>query len=351
MLTAPTAASAHDGAAPSTLPPRGPARGVLAAVSVALCAALAALSLFVGSGDISWRESWAALTGADTTPDGIIVRAYRVPRTLLAVAVGAALGAAGALIQAITRNPLADPGILGVNSGAFFSVAVGTAFFGVGGITGQVGWALAGALATSVVVYLIGSSGRRGGGPVRLVLTGVAVGAVFSGISHGITLMLPEVFDRVRFWQVGSLQGRQIDVLWGVLPFIAAGLAVALALARPLNALALGEDLARSLGSTVPLVRGLGFLAITLLCGAATAAAGPVSFLGLMVPHAVRMVVGPDQRWIIPLSLVAAPIVFLAADILGRVLVPGELPVGVVTAFLGAPVLVWLVRRKEAATL
>ncbi|MEY9212342.1 iron chelate uptake ABC transporter family permease subunit [Thermobifida halotolerans] len=322
-------------------------KSLAVAVGIALCASLTALSLFVGSGDLTWSQSWDALTGHSASPDGIIVREYRVPRTLLAIVVGAALGAAGAVIQAVTRNPLADPGLLGVNSGAFLAVAVGAAFLGVSGVAGQVWLGLAGALATAVVVHLVGTSGRQGRNPVHLVLAGIAIGAVLNGVGHGVTLLAPEVFDRIRFWQVGSLQGRQIDVLWGVLPFVAAGLVITVALTRSLNTLALGDDLARSLGSRVLLVRGLGFTAITLLCGAATAAVGPVSFLGLMVPHAVRAVVGPDQRWIVPLSLVAAPVVFLGADILGRVVIAGELPVGIVTAFVGSPVLVWLVRRTE----
>ncbi|TDQ54252.1 iron chelate uptake ABC transporter family permease subunit [Actinorugispora endophytica] len=352
MLTARDAAPARGGPPAPAAARRGTARRLLVvAVGVALCAALSALSLFVGSGDLSPSESWNALNGVGTAADVVIVRDYRVPRTLLAVTTGAALGTAGAVIQAITRNPLADPGILGVNAGAFLAVAVGAAFFGATGTSGQVWWALGGALATSVAVYLVGTSGRQGGNPVQMVLAGVAVGAVFSGFSHGITLMTPEVFDRIRFWSAGSLQGRQTDVLWGVLPFVAAGLLIAVALTRSFNTLALGDDLARSLGGRVVLVRGAGFLSVTLLCGAATAAVGPVSFLGLMVPHAVRMVVGPDQRWVVPLSLLAAPVVFLSADILGRVVTAGELPVGIVTAFLGAPVLVWLVRRKEVKPL
>lgn len=327
------------------------ARTLVVGAGLLLCTLLALLSLFIGSGSMTLAQSWAALQGEGSAAHNIIVLDYRVPRTILALLVGGALGAAGALIQGITRNPLADPGILGVNAGAYFCVTVGAGFFGVSSTSGQVWCALLGAFVTSVGVYLIGTAGRQGGNPVQLVLAGVAIGAIFSGISHGITLLHPDVFDKVRFWQTGSLQGRQIDVVLGVMPFIIAGLLLAIALSKPLNALALGDDLARSLGSKVLLTRSLGFLAITLLCGAATAAVGPISFLGLMIPHAVRSITGPDQRWVIPLSTLGAPIVFLAADLIGRVIIGSELPVGIVTAFVGAPVLIWLVRRSEAKEL
>ena len=329
----------------------GPRRWVVATCAVLLGGALAVVSLFVGSGDISTAEAWRALVGDGTSSTDLVVRDFRVPRTLLAVAVGAALGASGALIQGVTRNPLADPGLLGVNAGAFLLVVVAVAFLDVTSTTGQVWFALVGALATSGTVYLIGMAGRQGGNPVQLVLAGVAIGAVFSGVSYGITLTDPEAFDRLRFWQAGSLQGRQMEVVTGVLPFVLGGLLLALALPRSLNALALGDELARGLGTRIVAIRVLALLAITLLCGAATAAVGPVSFLGLMVPHAVRLVVGADQRWVVPLSMLVAPILFLGSDIVGRVVISQELPVGIVTALLGAPVLVWLVRRREAAAL
>lgn len=326
-------------------------RAAAAATAVLLCLVLAVLSLFVGSGDIPVHEAWRALTGDGTDSTDLIVRDYRVPRTLLALAVGAAFGASGALIQGVTRNPLADPGLLGVNSGAFFLVVLAVAFLDVTGTAGQVWFALIGALVTSGAVFLIGMAGRQGGNPVQLLLTGVSISAVFSGVSYGITLTRPDAFDRLRFWQAGSLQGRQMEVMTDILPFVVVGLLLALALPRALNALALGDDLARTLGTRIPRIRVLSLIAIALLCGAATAAAGPISFVGLMVPHAVRLVVGPDQRWIVPLSMVAAAAFFLASDILGRVVIAQELPVGLVTAFLGSPVLIWLVRRREANAL
>jgi iron complex transport system permease protein len=318
-------------------------------VGIVLLALLTIASMFIGSGDFTVAETWAALTSAGDGPPGpteLIVREFRVPRTILAIVVGIALGLSGAIIQALTRNPLADPGILGVNFGAYTAVVCAAAFLGSAITIGHVWVALAGALLAALIVYGIGNTGRAGGTPTKLVLTGVAFGAVLNGISLAITVSMPDVFDRVRFWSAGSLQGRQFDTLWSVLPFITVGVLIALAMPRALNAMSLGDDVAVALGSRPALTKLAGITAVTLLCGAATAAAGPIAFVGLMVPHALRAVVGPDQRWIIPLSLVAAPILMLSADILGRVVVSTELPVGVVTAFIGAPVLIALTRRK-----
>ncbi len=322
-----------------------------------LLAVLCVASLLTGSGDIpaarvlSTLSQWATdgLTDPDTTELLIIER--RLPRTLLAVLVGAGLGAAGVLMQAMTRNPLADPGLLGVNAGAYTAVVFGSAVLGVTVGASHVWLAVVGALVTAVAVYIIGTSGAMAGSPAKLVLTGVAIGAVLSGVSFAVTLAMPEVFDQVRFWSAGSLQGRGFTEVTAVLPFLAAGLLIALALPRALNALSLGDDAAVALGARPGLTRLVGLAAVTLLCGAATAAAGPVSFIGLMVPHALRMLFGPDHRWLIPVSVLAAPILLLTADILGRIIVTAELPAGVVTAFLGAPVLIWLTRRKAVKNL
>lgn len=331
-----------------------PRRAGIVLLGVLLAAALAWLSLFVGSGDISaartleilgaWTRGELPAGQRDTAE--LIILERRLPRAVLAVLVGAALGLAGTLMQALTRNPLADPGLLGVNAGAYTAVVIGSATMGVTVGTGHVWLALLGALLTAVVVYGIGTSGRLGGSPAKLVLTGVAVGAVLSGLSFAITLAMPEVFDRVRFWSAGSLQGRTFDEITAVAPFLAVGTALALMLPPALNALALGDDAAVALGARPALTRLLGLAAVTLLCGAATAAAGPLSFVGLIVPHALRMLFGPDHRWLVPMSLLAAPILLLAADELARLAVAAELPTGVVTAFLGAPVLIALVRRK-----
>lgn len=324
---------------------RGMAVGVAA---VAVLLALAVLSVFVGSGDLTTTQVLAALTGEGDGPVDIIVREYRVPRTLLAIVVGGALGVAGTVIQALTRNPLADPGILGVNAGAYAAIVLAAASLGPVIGLGHVVAGMTGALITALVVYVIGSTGPAGGTPAKLVLTGVALGAVLTGASFAVTLVHPSVFDRVRFWHVGSLQGRSWGDLWAVTPAIAAGLVVALLLPRALNALALGDDVAVAVGSRPPLTRVAGMVSITLLCGAATAAAGPIAFIGLLTPHALRTLVGPDHRRLVPLSVLAAAILLLGADVLGRVLTATELPAGVVTALVGAPVLIALARRDPA---
>ena len=310
------------------------------------------LSVIVGSKDIAPAGVWDALFAFTGSTDQLIVRDLRIPRTLLGLAVGIALGLAGALIQALTRNPLADPGILGVNAGAAFAVVAGVSVFGITSIQDYIWWAFGGALVATVVVYTIGSRGRGDDLPVRLTLVGMAVGAVLAGITSGVTLLNPLVFDRMRSWGAGSLANRGFDVLGAVLPFIVLGVVIALLVARPLNAVALGDDLARSLGTRITPTRLWVVVAVTLLCGAATAAAGPIGFVGLMVPHVARWIVGPDQRWIMVYTLGLAPILLLLSDVIGRVLLrPGELQVGIVTAFVGAPVLIWLVRRRKASGL
>jgi iron complex transport system permease protein len=284
--------------------------------------------------------------------DHIVIRDLRLPRTMLGVAVGAALGLAGALMQALTRNPLADPGLLGVNAGASAAVVVAIGFFGVRSLTGYVWFAFVGAAAISGAVYLLGATGRSGATPVRLALAGTAIGAALTAFISAVTLTNTEVFDRFRFWAVGSLAGREADVVTQVLPFLVAGLLLGLALARPLNAIALGEDTGKALGAHLGRTRILGAVAITLLCGAATAAVGPIGFIGLTIPHVARAITGPDQRWVLPYSVVLAPILLLGSDIIGRIVVPpSELEVGIVTAAVGAPFFIYLVRRRRIAQL
>ncbi|QAY71996.1 Fe(3+)-siderophore ABC transporter permease [Agromyces protaetiae] len=321
------------------------------ALVVAALAACCVASLAIGSKGLSIDEVLAAI-GGSADEAGTIVRELRVPRTILGIAVGAALGVAGAVMQAFTRNPLADPGILGVNNGAALAVVIGAAAFGMTSLTGTVWFAFAGAIVATFAVYAIGATGRGGPDPLRLTLAGVAIGAFLSGITSGITLLLPDVFNRMRGWNAGSVGVAPLELTLGILPFIAVGLVLAFAVAKPLNAVALGDELAVALGSKVVRTRVVSIVAVTLLCGAATAAAGPIGFVGLMVPHAVRWFTGPDQRWIFAGSAVAAPVLLVASDVLGRVVLPsGELPVGIVTAFVGAPVLIALVRRRKASAL
>lgn len=326
-------------------------RMTMLAVGMGALVAACLLSLFVGSGDISPAAVVDALTGRGTSTNDLLVRDFRVPRTLLGLLAGLALGLAGVVMQALTRNPLADPGLLGVNAGAYFCVVLGTAAFGAGVDSGQILWGIGGAGVAAAIVYLIGTTGIAAGTPVKLVLAGVAIGAVLSGVSQAITLSNPDVFDRLRFWSVGSLQGRQMDTVTAVWLFILVAAVVVILLAPSLNALTMGDDLARGLGVNVALIRGVGFAAITVLCGSATAAVGPISFVGLAVPFVARFTVGVDHRWIIAFSLVAGPTLVLGADVLGRVLVQSELPAGVVTAFVGAPILIALVRRSGMRSL
>lgn len=335
--------------APPRPPVRVPHRWAWLLLSVLLLAGVTAASIAVGSVSLPLSTVWDALTAPDGSMDHLTVRTLRVPRTILGLLVGAALGVAGALIQGLTRNPLADPGILGVNGGAGFAIVAGVAVFGVTEIEQYLWFGFAGAVLATAVVYAIASRAPGGADPLRLTLVGVALGAVLTGATKTLALLDPETFDRMRFWDAGTIADRPAGTVQIIWPFIVAGLVTALACARSLNALALGEDLASAVGVRLPVVRTAAVVAVTLLCGAATAAAGPLVFVGLMVPHAVRRITGPDQRWIMPFTLVLAPVLVLLADIVGRLIIrPAELQVGVVIAFLGAPVLIALIRRRRA---
>jgi iron complex transport system permease protein len=320
---------------------------------VVLLVALSQLSLLVGARTIAVSTALEALFAYDANSvDHIVIMDYRLPRTLLSLLCGAAFGVSGALIQAATRNPLADPGILGVNAGAAFCVTLAVGLFGVQSIQALLWFAFLGAIIITLAVYSLGATGREGATPVRLVLAGVALSAVLGGIGSSITLLNPQAFDAMRQWEIGSVAGRNMDGVVAVAPFIGIGLVIALVAAPSLNAVALGDDLARSLGANIVRARILTLIAVTLLAGAGTAACGPIGFVGLMVPHVVRWFTGPDQRLIIPMTMIYAPVLLLAADIAGRlVLFPGELEAGIVTAFIGAPVLIALARRKKASGL
>ncbi|HHX47024.1 MAG TPA: iron chelate uptake ABC transporter family permease subunit [Brevibacterium sp.] len=324
----------------------------LVAALITLIVVIAA-SLAIGARDMPLSEVLGAFFEPNGSDDQLVVLELRLPRTVLGILVGMGLGLAGGLIQALTRNPLADPGILGVNAGASLAITIGVAFFGISSITGYIWFAFGGALIATVGVYIIGSAGRsRSVDPIRLTLAGVAVAAVLTGLTKAILLTNERAFDAFRSWDVGAIAGRDFDTISAILPFIVIGTVLALALSHSLNAVALGDDLAASLGTSVNRTRVLSILAVTLLAGAATAAAGPIGFIGLMIPHIARWIVGPDQRWILGYSVVLSPILLLASDVIGRVVMkPGELQVGVVTAFVGAPVLIALVRRKKASGL
>ncbi|EWD03692.1 Fe(3+)-siderophore ABC transporter permease [Klebsiella pneumoniae] len=311
-----------------------------------LLALAAALSLTIGAKSLPIGTVFTAFSGTCQSADCTIVLDARLPRTLAGLLAGVALGLAGALMQTLTRNPLADPGLLGVNSGASFAIVLGAELFGITSPQEQLLLAFCGALCASLLVAFTGSQGGGQLSPVRLTLAGVALAAVLEGLSNGIALLNPDVYDQLRFWQAGSLDIRTLQTLKIVLlPVVVAGIA-ALLLSRALNSLSLGNDTATALGSRVARTQLIGLIVITVLCGSATAVVGPIAFIGLMMPHMARWLVGADHRWSLPVTLLATPALLLFADVIGRLLVPGELRVSVVSAFLGAPVLIWLVRRQ-----
>ncbi|MFJ1593444.1 FecCD family ABC transporter permease [Kitasatospora albolonga] len=342
------AAREHQRPAPARTALRGGGLLVLAA----LLLLLVALSTWIGTKDTSLGQVWSALWNDDGSYTTDVVRQLRLPRTLVGLMAGAALGVAGAVMQAVTRNPLADPGLLGVNAGASAAVVFGIGVVGLAGFGSLVWFSFAGAALTTVVVYVLGASGRAGPTPVRLALAGAAVSASLSGVIAGLTVFDSATYDYLRFWMVGSLAGREPQLVVQLLPFIVAGLVIALLLARSLNSLALGEELGRALGARIARTRIAAVVVVTLLCGASTAAAGPIAFVGLVVPLVARWLTGPDLRWVLPYSMLLAPVLLLVSDIIGRVALPGdELEVGAVTALIGAPVFIAMVCRRKGASL
>ncbi|NEB11062.1 iron ABC transporter permease [Streptomyces coelicoflavus] len=327
--------------------------GLLAALLVVVAAA----SLAVGARALSPAEVWHGLVAAPEpdqrlTEIRLIVRTVRVPRTVLAVVAGIALGVGGALIQGYTRNPIADTGLLGVNSGASFAVVSGIAAFGFTSPFQYVWLGFLGAAVAGVVVFGLSSIGRGAGNPLTLALAGQGVTVFLAAMTTAVALTDKASLNALRFWNAGSLTGVGFDVIWPVSAFIAAGLLLALITLPSVNLLNLGDDVARGLGVNTALTRTVGVVAITLLAGAATAACGPIAFLGLMVAHVARYLTGPDYRWLVPYAGLLGAVVLLVCDIVGRLVVrPGELDAGVVVSLLGAPffaVLVWRGKFKSA---
>ncbi|TCP57311.1 iron complex transport system permease protein [Tamaricihabitans halophyticus] len=308
---------------------------------ISLCV-VALMSIVVGSNQLPLDAVWHALFHYDGSYTDAVVRDARLPRTILGICVGLALGLAGALLQGATRNPVADPGLLGVNYGAAVAIVFAGVLFGVQAPTALIWFSFCGALGGTVLVYLLGGSAS----PVRLILAGVAVQATFVGLNQAMQVIDTNSLDKMRYWLVGSLANRDVPALAPLLPFLIIGVVLAITAARGLNAIALGDDTARGLGATPGATRLRALLAVGLLCGTATAAAGPIAFVGLMIPHLVRMLVGQDHRWVLPLSALLGPVLVLGCDVLGRVLgSPGELQVGIMTEILGGLVFLFLVRR------
>ncbi|MFB7738560.1 FecCD family ABC transporter permease [Streptomyces sp. NPDC056112] len=308
------------------------------------------LSLAVGSRPVAPSVVWDALLHGGTSADAQVVRSLRVPRTVIGVMVGAALAVAGTVLQGITRNPIAEPGILGISQGASMGVVCAIAFLGVHSLTGYVWYAFVGAGVAAVLIYAVASSGRGGASPVKLALAGAAMNAFLASLISAVLTTNARALDEFRFWDVGSISGRDAVIAGQVWPFLLVGLLLVLAMARGLDALALGDDIARGLGRNVALLRATGALGATVLTGAAVAAAGPIAFIGLAVPHMARALVGPGHRRLLPVAALLGPVMLLLADVLGRIVVrPAEVPVAVMTALAGVPFLIVLVRRKAVA--
>jgi iron complex transport system permease protein len=320
--------------------------GWMAAAAVALLLAVL-LSLAVGSRAIPPDQVLDALLHGGTSRNAEVVRSLRVPRTVIGIMVGAALAVAGVVMQGVTRNPIAEPGILGVSQGASLGVVCAIAYAGVGTLSGYVWFAFAGAGAAAVAVYAIAARGRGGASPVKLALAGAAMNAFLTSIVSGVLTTDAQTLETYRFWQVGSLSGRDTHIIGMIWPFLLAGLLLVLAMARGLDALALGEDVAKGLGQNVAVLRLLGALGATVLTGAAVAAAGPIAFVGLAVPHLARALVGTAHRWVLPMAALLGPVMILVSDVVGRIVFPpSEVPVAVMTALVGVPFLVALVRRR-----
>lgn len=327
------------------------ARPLWLLVVVLVLAAVMVASVAFGSRTVGWSDIWSGLGGAEHSLGQAAV-GKRIPRTVLAVLIGASLGLAGGVMQGVTRNPLADPGILGVNMGASFAVVTAVAFFGLTSMTGYVWVAMAGAALSALFVYTVGSLGRGGATPLKLALAGAATSAAFTSLVSAVVLPRNDVNGSYRLWKIGGVGGASFERIGQVLPFLAVGLVICLLSARALNSLALGDEVAAGLGERVALARGTAALGAVVLCGAATAVAGPIGFVGLVVPHTCRLLIGVDHRWLLPFSALLGAALLTAADVLGRVVArPAEIDVGIVTALIGGPFFIWIVRRQKVRAL
>ncbi len=339
--------------APIAAPARRPVpvRLVWLVVTLVALGLAAAASVAFGVREVGWADIAAGVAGGtDTVAEAAVER--RVPRTALAMLVGASLGLAGAVMQGVTRNPLADPGILGVTTGAALAVVTGIAFFGLSSPSAYIWVAIGGAAVAAGFVYTVGSLGRGGATPLKLALAGAATSAACASLISAILLPRIDVMDQFRFWQIGGVGGATAERTGQVLPFLLLGALVCAAAARGLNSLALGDDLARGLGQQVARTRLLAAAGALLLCGAATAVAGPIAFVGLAVPHLCRLLVGIDHRWLLPFSALVGALLLTCADVAGRLVArPEEVDVGIVTALVGAPVFIWIVRRQQVRAL
>ncbi|MEO0767993.1 MAG: iron ABC transporter permease [Cyanobacteria bacterium J06649_4] len=317
-----------------------------------ILALLGLLFCFVGSvalgvADIGPMEVYRALTSPDGSTEHLIIRTVRVPRSVTALLVGAAVAVAGAIMQGLTRNPLADPGILGINAGAALAVVAAVFWFKAASLSVYAGFALLGAAISAIAVYGLGSLGRGGLTPMNLTIAGAALTGLVSSLTTGILILSQRTLEEIRFWLAGSVAGRDMALVMQVMPYLAIGLLLGLALGKQLTTLSLGESIAQGLGQNTLWIKGLAAVSVVLLAGGSVAIAGPIGFVGLIVPHIVRFWAGADYRWILPYSAIVGAILLLLADIAARLIIqPQELPVGIMMPLLGAPFFIQLTRSQ-----
>ncbi|MGN7456608.1 FecCD family ABC transporter permease [Paenibacillus pasadenensis] len=317
---------------------------------MALLAFAVLCSIAFGTADIPLDHVIDSFTRYSGTQEDLIIRTARVPRALIAAAVGASLAVAGALMQVITRNPIASPSTFGVNAGAAFFAVLGAGLLGLESMQAQTGMALAGAAVSGLIVFVLGSVGKDGMTPVKITLAGASMAAFFASVTQGYMLSSGKMFDQVLVWLVGSVAGRELDSLTAVLPYMGAGMLLALLLSRHLGVLSMGDDIASSLGQNTAWMKGAAALSVILLAGASVAAAGPVAFVGIIVPHIVRRIAGSDYRWIIPYCAVIGALLLVTADLGSRyIAMPKEVPVGVMTAVIGVPFFVYIARSGRVS--
>lgn len=310
----------------------------------------AVASIAFGTRDVSLAEILSSFTGGTGVGEAAVTA--RLPRTILGLLVGAALGMSGLTLQAVTRNPLADPGILGVSAGAALFVVFGIAFFGLSNALGYMGFAIVGSAVAAVFVYTVGSLGRGGATPLKLALAGAATTAAFGSLSSAILLPRIDLLEVFRFWQIGGIGGATWDRIQIAAPVLLLGTIIVVVCARGMNSLALGDDVATGLGEHVGRTRLIATAGAVVLVGAATAVAGPIAFVGLVIPHVCRLLIGTDHRWLVPFSALGGAVLILVADVIGRVITrPSEVEVGVLTAVIGAPFFIWIVRRQRVREL
>jgi iron complex transport system permease protein len=305
------------------------------------------ISVSYGAADISWSSVYDSLISFDGSREHLIIRTVRLPRSLLAMIVGASISTAGAIMQGITRNPLADPGILGINAGAAFAVVMAIFLFGASSPSFYVWCAFAGAGITAVSVYFLASLGRSGITPLNLTIAGAAISAFLASLTTGILIVSQSTLEEIRFWLAGSLAGADTSLILQILPYVCIGMVLTLIISKQITILSLGEDIAKGLGQQTASVKILAAVCVLLLDGSAIAVAGAIGFIGLVVPHIVRFIVGLDYRWILPYSALFGAILLLASDIAARLIIkPQEIPVGIMTALVGAPFFIYLAKTK-----